>query len=183
MKPSMQPTPQARQACRGWPLSLLFVLLLGLGQVFQTHAQDLVWVRQLGGTGLDQGYSVAVDGTGNVYTTGFFESTVDLDPGPGMFDLTSTGFGDIFVSKLDANGDFVWARQLGGTNFEASRSVAVDGAGNVYTMGYFRGTAAQITAPFLLIKSPCCFPHGRSRRLPHTQRRRQSGHADRSGNS
>ncbi len=104
------------------------------------RAQDFVWAKRLGGANQDQGYSVAVDSSGNVYSTGHFEGTADFDPGPGTYDLTSAGFQDIFVSKLDANGNFVWAKRLGGWNYDYGESIAVDGAGNVYTTGIFDGT-------------------------------------------
>ncbi|MFC1737368.1 SBBP repeat-containing protein [Candidatus Hydrogenedentota bacterium] len=100
-----------------------------------------IWARQLGGTSHDLGYSIAVDGSGNVYTTGCFSRTVDFDPGPGMHNLTSAGGGDIFVSKLDSSGAFVWAGQLGGTGSDLGLSIAVDGPGNVYATGWFEEIA------------------------------------------
>jgi len=100
-----------------------------------------LWARAMGGTGDDDGYGIAVDDVGNVYTTGRFEGTVDFDPGSGIFELTSEGLFDIFVSKLDMDGDFVWARAMGGSNFAEGRDIAVDSAGNVYTTGWFFGTA------------------------------------------
>ena len=63
-----------------------------------------------GGTGSDYGYSVAVDSSGNVYTTGYFAATADFDPGAGTTNLTSNGNYDGFVSKLDSSGDLVWAK-------------------------------------------------------------------------
>jgi hypothetical protein len=102
---------------------------------------NLIWVRQFGGLSPDISRSMAVDGSGNVYTTGVFGETVDFDPGPGETNLTAVGIRDIFVSKLDGSGNLVWARQMGGPDVQQSFSVAVDGAGNVYTTGYFRGTA------------------------------------------
>ena len=77
---------------------------------------NFVWAKSLGGTGYDVSYGIALDSGGNVYTTGSFSGTVDFDPGAGTFNLTSAGTGDIFVSKLDSNGNFVWARSLGGTS-------------------------------------------------------------------
>ena len=122
---------------------LLFVTLALLGSLisFTARAQNLVWARSLGGTNQDQGNSVAVDGAGNVYTTGSFAGTADFDPGPGTTNLTSAGSTDIFVSKLDASGSFVWAVRMGGTGIDVGYWLAVDGSGNVYTTGYFNGTA------------------------------------------
>jgi Beta-propeller repeat/Dockerin type I domain len=103
-------------------------------------AGNFVWARALDSS-TDDGQSIAVDGAGNVYTTGNFTGTADFDPGPGVFNLTSAGGSDVFVWKLDSAGNFVWARQLGGSSFDGSYGLALDGAGNVYTTGYFNGTA------------------------------------------
>ena len=83
---------------------------------------------------------MAVDGSGNVHTTGYFRGTVDFDPGANVSNLDSIGEAEIYVSKLDSAGDFVWARQIGGTDFDGSTDLAVDATGNVYTTGYFFGT-------------------------------------------
>ncbi|MBT6372369.1 MAG: hypothetical protein HOJ86_06840, partial [Acidimicrobiaceae bacterium] len=97
-------------------------------------------VAVFGGTNADYGYSVAVDSSGNVYTTGYFNGTVDFDPGAGTANLTSNGYKDVFVSKLDSSGNYVWAKNFGGTGNDMGYSVAVDSSGNVYTTGYFTGT-------------------------------------------
>src|SRR5436190_5336640 len=104
---------------------------------------DLVWARQfIAGTDhTDYGYSIAVDGSGNVYTDGQFMSTCDFDPGPGTSDLSSTGNNDIFISKLDASGNFVWAIKMGGAASDGGLSIALDGSGNIYASGWFMGTA------------------------------------------
>jgi hypothetical protein len=66
---------------------------------------------------MDQGYSIAIDAEGNVYTTGYFIDTVDFDPGTGsMTNLSAVGGKDSFIQKLDANGNFVWAKSFGGNN-------------------------------------------------------------------
>jgi hypothetical protein len=100
-----------------------------------------LWARRMGGAGYDRGSALAVDANGNVYTTGVFEGTADFDPGPGLATLTSAGVEDIFVSKLDRDGNFVWARAMGGTLDESPTHIEVDTAGNVYTTGNFQGTA------------------------------------------
>jgi Tol biopolymer transport system component len=104
---------------------------------------DFLWARGMGGTSSDWPQDMAVDATGNVYTTGYFlgvTGTADFDPGPGLFTLTSAGSNDIFVSKLDGNGDFVWARGVGGSSVDLGIGITVDAGSNVYTTGYFSNT-------------------------------------------
>lgn len=103
-------------------------------------AQVYDWARQMGGTDFDIGRSIVVDATGNVYTTGFFQGTANFDPGEGTFNLTAEGDRDIFVSKLNSTGNFVWAKQLRGLDQGIGYSIAVDATGNIYTTGYFAGT-------------------------------------------
>jgi len=49
----------------------------------------------------------------------------------GSTTVTSVGSSDAFVTRLDANGNFVWTRQFGGAMDDRGNGVAVDGAGNV----------------------------------------------------
>ena len=101
---------------------------------------EFTWAKTIGGTLQDGNGSIAIDSSGNVYTTGFFQDTVDFDPGAGTSNLTSAGNLDIFISKLDTDGDFMWAKRLSGTDSEGGVSITVDSSGNVYTTGYFNST-------------------------------------------
>ncbi|WP_193188552.1 hypothetical protein [Nisaea sediminum] len=101
---------------------------------------NFVWARSTGGTNDEQGVSIAVDGSGNSYATGKFAGTVDFDPGAGTTNLTSSGSDDIFITKYDGSGNFVWARSVGGTGSDLANSVKVDSSGNTYLTGYFQGT-------------------------------------------
>ena len=101
---------------------------------------NFIWAKQIGGTTGDAGYSIAVDASENVYTTGFFYGTVDFDPGAGVFNLTAAG-NDIFICKLDASGNFVWAKQIGGSSGDTGHGIANDASGNLYIAGTFYGTA------------------------------------------
>ncbi|HRP59930.1 MAG TPA: hypothetical protein PK833_06535, partial [Vicingus sp.] len=103
-------------------------------------AGNFLWAKRMGG--IDDGdgaYSITTDNIGNVYTTGVFYNTVDFDPGTSTYNLTSQGWEDIFISKLDANGNFVWAKSMGGTSWDMGYSIAIDNSGNVYTSGSFMG--------------------------------------------
>jgi hypothetical protein len=101
---------------------------------------NLIWAKNMGGPLGEVANSIAVDHFGSVYTTGYFSGTVDFDPNAGTFNLSSTGSNDIFISKLDSLGNFVWAKSIGGTLNEQGSSIALDNADNVYTTGYFNGT-------------------------------------------
>jgi hypothetical protein len=102
---------------------------------------NLLWVKSFGGNDSDFGYSIALDAQGNVYTTGTFYETVDFDPGKDVKNLTAIGGSDIFIQKLDANGNFLWAKSFGGrTSVDMGESIAIDAANNIYTTGYFSDT-------------------------------------------
>jgi hypothetical protein len=105
-------------------------------------AGNLVWAGMLGGSDLCWGTAIATDAGNNIYVTGYFQGSIDFDPGAGSFSLTSNGFTtwDVFILKLDANGNFVWAKQFGDANAQAGRGIATDVAGNIYTTGEFMGT-------------------------------------------
>jgi len=115
----------------------------GSGDVFVSKLDssgNYVWAKKFGSSAIDSGASVAVDASGNVYTAGLFSGTVDFDPGAGTQNLISAGLFDVFVSKLNTAGNYVWAKKLGGTSYDWGVSVAVDTSDNVYTAGLFSGT-------------------------------------------
>lgn len=101
---------------------------------------NFIWAKSMGGTLDDACLSISIDVSGNIYATGYFQGTADFNPGSGTYNLTSLGVTDIFISKLDASGNFIWAKNMGGTADISGNSIAVDSAGNVYTTGNFQGS-------------------------------------------
>lgn len=101
---------------------------------------DLVWAKSLSGPAGEIGYGITVDATGNVYTTGGFDGTVDFDPNAGTSSFTSHGNDDVFVSALDMNGNYLWAKTIGGTDYDQGRGIAVNANEDVYVTGYYNGT-------------------------------------------
>jgi gliding motility-associated-like protein len=112
-------------------------------------------IMDKGGNNLyEGGFGIDLDADGNVYTTGTFEDSTDFDPGPNVYKLYSIGpvgtHLDAFVSRLDNDGNFIWAKQFGKKNFnnfaeEASvvfaNSIVIDKNSNVITSGYFGSNA------------------------------------------
>src|SRR5262249_36511714 len=96
---------------------------------------NLIWSKSTGG----QPYGMAIDQSGNAYITGVFGPSADFGPGPGTLTLTAAGEGDIFFSKFDASGNFLWAEGIGGIRNDNGTDVRVDPAGNVYVAGSFSG--------------------------------------------
>lgn len=118
-----------------------FILFIGCILNSGVYAQPaFLWAKQMVDGGYDSGWSIAVDSNGNVYTTGYFGGIVDFDPGVGTFNLTSAGGRDIFISKLDPSGGFIWAKRFGGATDDKGSGITVDKYGNVYTIGDFYGT-------------------------------------------
>jgi gliding motility-associated-like protein len=103
---------------------------------------DFIWAKRLGGTACsEEGNSLVVDATGNVFIAGRFGDTADFDPNAGTFNLTSAGSNDAFICKLDASGNFLWAKQFGGTSSDEPSTMVMDVSGNLIITGQFSGTA------------------------------------------
>lgn len=88
----------------------------------------------------DKGLSISVDKKGNIYITGYFFGTVDFDPDEKEHNLTSSGYNDIFIAKYDSKGKYIWAKKIGGKDWDAGHSIYIDDSGNIYITGSFQGT-------------------------------------------
>lgn len=104
------------------------------------NAGNFLWARNMGSNTVDYNKSIAVDGSGNVYSTGSFRGTCDFDPGVGTYTIASAGGDDVFVSKLNSSGNFVWAKSFGAASLDVANAIYTDASGNVFTTGAFRNT-------------------------------------------
>jgi hypothetical protein len=116
---------------------LTFILLFSFITILTFGQTE--WAKSIGGTSLDQGSDVVMDNFGNLYTTGFFEGTVDFDPGAGAVNLSSVGSRDFFIAKYDNLGQLIWAKGIGGGSHEHARSIALDASGNIFIAGDYNG--------------------------------------------
>jgi len=95
----------------------------------------LVYSTYLGGSGVDYGSGIAVDGSANAYVTGSTESTNFPTANP--IQGTNAGISDVFVTKLNAAGSaLVYSTYLGGGDSDGGTDIAVDNSGNAYVTGY-----------------------------------------------
>lgn len=119
--------------------NLLFLLFLILF-VFNSTSQSLDWVVTMGQNNPDSGRSLTIDNSNNIYTIGIFSNTVDFDPGIEEYYLTSEGSFDIFIQKLDPEGNLIWAKSIGGLGFDEGKDIEVDALGNIFFTGTFQDT-------------------------------------------
>ena len=96
---------------------------------------NILWVRQMGGSGPDEGCEIEVDEEGNAYISGgfadkaTFESTI----------LTSAGWRDVFTAQFDPQGKLIWIKQSGGKEDDVDYAIALDAVGRVTIVGTFTG--------------------------------------------
>ncbi len=98
---------------------------------------NFLWVRSVTGSNECIPYSLALDNQGNSYVVGLFRST-------GTFGTNTLvkpfGDRDAFITKLDREGNFLWAVRAGADGDDSATSVAADGAGGIFLGGYFERT-------------------------------------------
>ncbi|MBK7667485.1 MAG: SBBP repeat-containing protein [Sphingobacteriaceae bacterium] len=107
-----------------------------------TSAGNLVWAKQIGISGQSETASgLDIDAAGNIHVVGSFYGTTDFNPGAGVNNLVSAGANDIYVLKLDNNGNYIWAGRAGSTAAAFPNPIDLDAAGGIYVTGQVSGVA------------------------------------------
>jgi len=147
-----------------------------------TPAGNFIWVKQIGGVANTFPKDLNIDSFGYLYVTGTTAGAlVDHNPGVGIDTTAYFGGQDIFIDKLDVDGNFVWAKAYGSTGGDQSFQSFVDDAGNYYTTGFYldtvdfnygagldtlvsshNGTVHKMDAFFLKLESSCSTPFSSS---------------------
>jgi hypothetical protein len=98
---------------------------------------NFLWAQNIGGIGYEEGRLITVDKRGNIYISGDFYGTGEFDPGPNVYELTSVGDADIFIEKLDSNGQFQWVVSIGNAETNFPSELIVNDKGNIYLASSF----------------------------------------------
>jgi hypothetical protein len=101
-----------------------------------TGAGAVLWAKALGGAGDERLGAAAAAWDGGLVAVGTFQEPIDLGGG----ERTATGGSDAFVVKLDADGEHVWSRAIGGAGFDRGTQVSIEPGGAVVVAGEFTGT-------------------------------------------
>ena len=94
-------------------------------------------VNRFGGLGNDFGESITLDSDGNIYITGHFKDEIEFESG---VVISPEGLSDIFVLKLENDGDYLWVKTYGSYDSQQGQYITVDSTGNTYITGFFQGT-------------------------------------------
>lgn len=122
-------------------LVVVLVVLLSWSMSGLVQAQELLWAKQAGGIGNEEGSGV-VDNAGNTYVGGEFEGSATFGSGePNQTILTSLGLRDAFLAKYDESGNLIWAKRAGGVDDARAGGTIVNGLGHLYSGGEFEGAA------------------------------------------
>ena len=102
---------------------------------------DIEWIKTFGGDLEESHKDAFIDNYDNVYSVGYFESTnMDINPGEEEEIVEALGEDDIFIQKLDSDGNFLWAKVIGTTTSEQANGIDGDSDGNIYITGSFSST-------------------------------------------
>ena len=97
---------------------------------------NYLWGKHWGGVSADYSEKITISNAGNILVSGYFHDSVDFDPGPGIEQRTSVQGRDIYVSKFNQNGDFLWVVTKHHDDLETTTGLALDSENNVYVSGF-----------------------------------------------
>lgn len=108
------------------------------------------WANTATGTYRDEASSVATDGLGNTYVTGYFLSSTITFESITLTNAGPEGSWDLFLVKYDKYGNVLWAKSAGGLGFDVSNSITIDSLGYVYITGYFMSATIGFDSIYLI---------------------------------
>lgn len=104
--------------------------------------QSTFAAQAYGGGGFEATVGIATDASGNIYSTGTLAGAIDVDPSPtSTATLSQVGGGvDIWITKFNSSGEYIWGKVFGGTDGDVPYGIDVDSNGNIFVVGTYAGT-------------------------------------------
>lgn len=114
----------------------LILLIISFNGIPFNSISQSNWISSIGSVANDEVLQICADPNGNIYSTGYFSSLMNV----GNNSLLSKGSGDIFISKQDSLGNYLWSLSAGGIQSDRGLSICYAASGHVYITGTFIGT-------------------------------------------
>jgi hypothetical protein len=95
---------------------------------------NFVWAKKI--TGQITPAAISLNSAGEIVVGGIFSSSADFDPSPATFILSSNGNSDAFIVKLNAAGNLMWAKKVGGAGYDECHDLVVDAYDNIWFCGF-----------------------------------------------
>ncbi len=122
---------------------LILVLIFSFSIFSQAQIPNFDWVRNYSGYSSSSDFAhiscATTDGSGNIYSGGFFIGTIDFDPGPGISILTATSSLEGFVTKTSPTGNLIWVKHFVSDNEAIIHSIVADSSDGIFLCGAFQG--------------------------------------------
>ena len=120
------------------------IIIIGLIAILTYNnlsSNDFDLVKQFKLTSINKDNRTTIDSKNNLIITGTFSTTVNFDQSNSeKTKLQSNGKDDIFLAKLDRNGNHIWSFSIGGNGYEEVKNISTDKEGNIYIAGTFQET-------------------------------------------
>jgi len=97
--------------------------------VYVDNDGTIIWDKTVGGNSIDEAYEVVVN-NGSIYISGNSSSNVSYEKTVNCY-----GFSDIWVVKLDFNGNIIWNKTIGGLTSDVAKDVLISN-NEIYVCGF-----------------------------------------------
>ena len=142
--PQMQRVMVSNEPSFHGPLKYIAAPCINYSNVYYppaTSSGTVKWGARIAGGGTDQGQAISVDGSGNLYVTGYCASNpttlYNSDGSAFATTLPNSGFFDCFIAKYNTSGTVQWGARIAGAGNDLGLGISVDGSGNTYVTGVY----------------------------------------------
>src|SRR5690606_17730823 len=112
------------QFFKGIIMTSLILCIIHLSYA-QTMSFD--WVFKIGGKNVESGNAIATDLSGNIFVSGYFRDSAEFNPGTESNILVAhanTYTNDVFIAKYSPEGNYLWAKNIGGNSNDVGNGIA-----------------------------------------------------------